>query len=292
MPDDDLILRGTAAIMALAPAMLFIGVVCLRKPWRDSRRLIWIAYGLGFCVAIPTAALVAIYAPLIAGIGDFRVYAAAVALIEAAVPEETAKFLIILFFVMRHEDLRRPADAMILTICMALGFATIENLYYVIGSEDWTDTAMLRAVTAVPMHATIAVVMGYYAAQILLHPERYRRLLVCMWFWPFLLHGLYDYPVFAIYRLLEIQDSVPNAQLIEFQLIFAFAFLAAIAAALAAIQVIAGQSNAMRPLAWHTPEGTRIPRWLLRTINRPRRNETPETPPAELTARGLSNTGQ
>ena len=292
MSDDDLILRGTAAIMALAPAMLFIGVVCFRRPWRDSRRLIWIAYGLGFCVAIPPAALVAIYAPLIASIGNFRVYAAAVALIEAAAPEETAKYLIILFFVMRHEDLRRPADAMILTICMALGFATIENLYYVIGSEDWTDTAMLRAVTAVPMHATIGVVMGYYAAQILLHPERHRRLLVCMWFWPFLLHGLYDYPVFAIYRLLEIQDSVPNSQLIEFQLIFAFAFLAAIAAALAAIQAIVGQPGAMRPLAWQPPEGTRIPRWLLRTINRPRRNETPEPRLAEMTARRLSNTGQ
>ena len=247
MPGDDLILRGVAAMSALAPAMLLLGVLCICSPWRDSRRFVWTAYGLGFCVAIPTAGVVAVYAPVIASIDDIRLYAASVAFIEAALPEETAKYLIALYFIMRHADLRRPADALVMTICMALGFATIENLYYVIGSEDWSNTAMLRAVTAVPMHATIAVIMGYYAAQLLLRRERRRRWLVAMWFWPFVLHGIYDYPVFAIYRLLEIQDTVSNAQIIEFQIIFCLAFLAAIAAALAAIQAISGQGNAMKP---------------------------------------------
>lgn len=287
MPSDDLTLRGIAAVMALAPAILLIGIFCVRRPWRDSRRAIWIAYGLGFSVAIPTAAIVAIYAPLIAGIENFRLYAAAVALFEAAGPEEAGKYLVVLFFLMRHEDLRRPADALMLTICMALGFATIENLYYVVGSENWTGTAMLRAVTAVPMHATIAVVMGYYATQSLLRPERRRRLLVYMWVWPFALHGLYDYPVFAIYRLLETHEPVQRSQLIEFQIIFAAAFLVAIAAALAAIQAVAGQHAAMRPLAWQANEEARIPLSLSRPVKPARR-----IGPAEFRAPDLPKTGR
>lgn len=271
MSDHDLTLRTIAAISALAPALLIIGLVCYRTPWRNSRRLVWIAYGLGFCVAIPTSALVATYAPIIAGIGNFRLYAAAVAVLEAAAPEETAKFLIILYFVLRHEDLRRPADAMITAICMALGFATIENLYYVVGAADWSDTAMLRAVTAVPMHGTLAVIMGYFAARLLLEPARYRGWLVHMWLWPFLLHGFYDYPVFAIYRLLEIQDTVPKPQLFEFQLLFAGAFLAAIAAALAAIQAITGNAGAMRPFGAKVKAVDGVPSWLLRSIDRPHR---------------------
>lgn len=292
MTSDDLILRSTAAIMAIAPAMLFIGIICLRGPWRDSRRLIWTAYGLGFCVAIPTAGVVAIYAPLTVNIEDFRLYAATVALVEAAVPEETAKYLIILFFIMRHEDLRRPADAMLLTICVSLGFATIENLYYVIGSEDWSDTAMMRAVTAVPMHATIAVVMGYYAAQLLRRPERYRRLLVHMWFWPFLLHGLYDYPVFAIHRLFEIRGAVPSSELVEFQILFALAILAAIAAALAAIRALAGQRNAMERLEWQAHENSHVPSWLTRSVNTPQGTATSNPDLTDATATTLSNTGQ
>jgi len=250
MAEDDLILRSVAAAAALTPAMILIGVFCVRRPWRDIRRLIWISYGLGFGVAIPTAALVAIYAPLIAEIDDFRLYAAAVGLLEAALPEEAAKFLILLFFIMRHEDLQRAADVMVLSICMSLGFATIENLYYVIGSQDWSSTAMLRAVTAVPMHATIAVVMGYFASQWVMCPGRRQRLLLHMGVWPFLLHGLYDYPVFAIYRLIELQGSVPNAEMLEFQVIFAGAFLTAIGAALVAIQAIVRQPDAMRRLEW------------------------------------------
>lgn len=271
MPDHDLILRAIAAISALAPALLFIGIICFRTPWRDSRRLVWIAYGLGFCVAIPTAALVGTYAPAIGRIGDFRLYACAVAILEAAAPEETAKFLIILFFVLHHEDLRRPADVMIMAVCMALGFATIENLYYVVGSADWSDTAMLRAVTAVPMHGTLALVMGYFAARLLMEPGRYRWLLIHMWLWPFLLHGLYDYPVFAIYRLLEKQEFIPKSNLVEFQLIFATAFIAAIGAALAAIHAIARNAHAMRSIGARTVHADDAPAWLLRSINRPQR---------------------
>lgn len=271
MSDHDITLRTIAAISALAPALFFICLVCYRTPWRDSRRLVWIAYGLGFCVAIPTSAVVATYAPVIADIGNFRLHAAAVAMLEAAAPEETAKFLIILYFVLRHEDLRRPADAMIMAICLALGFATIENLYYVVGAADWSDTAMLRAVTAVPMHGTLAVVMGYFAARLLLEPVRYRSLLVHMWLWPFLLHGFYDYPVFAIYRLLEIQDAVAKPQLVEFQLIFAGAFLSAIAAALAAIHAVAGNTGAMRPFGAKTKAVEGVPSWLLRSVDRPQR---------------------
>jgi RsiW-degrading membrane proteinase PrsW (M82 family) len=292
MANDDLILRSAAAFAALAPAVLLITVFCLREAWRDSRRLIWTAYGLGFSVAIPTAGFVAIYAPFTADIEDFRLYAAAIAFLEAAAPEETAKFLIIYFFVLRHAELRRPADAMVLTICMALGFATIENLYYVVGAEDWTATAMLRAVTAVPMHATIGVVMGYFATQLLLHPERYRRFLVHMWVWPFLLHGLYDYPVFAIYRLLEVQEVVPNAQLIEFQILFVAAFLIAIAAALAAIHAIGDQPGAMQHLGWRHHEDPRIPIWLTRSLDVSGKTTAPKPTTPPLTARTIRNSNR
>ena len=76
---------------------------------------------------------------------------------------------------------------------VAIGFATLENIQYV--SMGGMETAISRMFTAVPMHVSAGVIMGYYTgmAKFSKKPIRY---LFLAWLIPALLHGFYDYFLF------------------------------------------------------------------------------------------------
>lgn len=237
---DSLQWRLVAACAAVAPASALLAYFSMHQAWRHLRELIWISFGLGFSVAIPISGIAALYAPGIAHIEGVRLHAAAVAFLEASIPEELGKLLVVTSIVLRHEDLRRPVDAIVLTVLVGLGFATIENLYYVFGSENWTETAMLRAITAVPMHATVGIVMGYFAARWLLAPRAAApAILAAMFALPVLLHGFYDYPVFAIQQLISEKNRLGQPVYLEFQSIFIASIVVSALAAMAVFRSVA-----------------------------------------------------
>lgn len=255
MESDALSLRLIAAAAAIAPATVLLAYFNVARPWRDLRELTWIAFGLGFTVAIPVSDLVSLYTSDMATIVGTRLYAAVVAFLEASLPEELGKFFIVYFFILRHEDLRRPLDVVPLAVMVSLGFATIENVYYVFGSEDWGGTAMIRAVTAIPMHSTMGVVMGYYGALSIAPGRPPWRALVAMLLWPVVLHGFYDYPVFAVQRLYDRASPVSDSELLEFQIVFLLAIVAAVFMATHAIKTLSGSTAFMQAL----PIGEALP---------------------------------
>lgn len=235
---DSIYWRLLAAAAAAAPAAMLVAYFCTAAAWRHLRELVGVSFGLGFSVAIPIAGIAALYAPEIATITGVRSHALAVAFLEAAVPEELGKLLVVTCIVLRHEDLRRPVDVIVLTVLVGLGFATIENLYYVFSSENWTETAMLRAMTAVPMHATVGIIMGYFGARLILADRNKLLLLAMMFVAPTILHGLYDYPVFAIQHLLAQHDRLDESVYLEFQGIFIASITASALSAMAIFRAV------------------------------------------------------
>lgn len=247
---DSLYWRLLAAAAAAGPATLLIGYFFFAKAWRHLHELIVVAFGLGFSVAIPIAGIASLYAPELAAIEDVRLNAAAVAFFEAAIPEELGKLLVVTCILLRHEDLRRPVDAIVLTVLVGVGFATIENLYYVFSSENWTETAMLRALTAVPMHATVGIIMGYFGARLILAERITLPLLAAMFVIPTILHGMYDYPVFAIQKLLTLHDRLDESAYLEFQGIFIMTIVASALAAMAIFRAVANSPDMTQPAPW------------------------------------------
>ena len=69
------------------------------------------------------------------------------------------------YFVLKKRTWRSPAfnytfDAVVYAIVVSLGFATVENILYVVG--DTIDTAVMRGLLAVPGHAIDGVFMGFF----------------------------------------------------------------------------------------------------------------------------------
>ena len=115
-------------LAAVVPALLLMAPWSLRHHYKPLREAIWVSFGLGLSVAIPVVAVEYIYLAQIEQIGDLHSFIVAKAFLAAAIPEETAKFLIVIYFSLRHQDLTRPLDALILAVAVSLGFAAIENV--------------------------------------------------------------------------------------------------------------------------------------------------------------------
>src|SRR5690606_16706210 len=80
--------------------------------------------------------------------------------IFSSVIEEFFKWLVLLIAVYRHVDFEDPYDGILYGASVSLGFATVENILYLL--EFGLQTAFLRAFLPVSSHALFGVVMGYY----------------------------------------------------------------------------------------------------------------------------------
>ncbi|MBB5147698.1 MULTISPECIES: glutamic-type intramembrane protease PrsW [Ureibacillus] len=74
--------------------------------------------------------------------------------------EEFFKWFIIFAFIYRHVEFDDPYDGILYGAAASLGFATMENLLYLL--TFGIDTAFMRALLPVSSHALFGVVMGYY----------------------------------------------------------------------------------------------------------------------------------
>jgi protease PrsW len=94
------------------------------------------------------------------------VYLPAVVFVALAVPliEEILKFSMVAVFVYRDQEFDEPMDGIVYATATALGFATLENLVYVMDLPTISSlfvTGSLRAILSVPGHALFAVIWGY-----------------------------------------------------------------------------------------------------------------------------------
>ncbi len=82
------------------------------------------------------------------------------ALFIVALVEEGAKFIVVRFHAYYHREFDEPYDGIMYSVMAALGFATVENVLYVL--RQGVATGIVRGLLAVPVHAFSGVVMGYF----------------------------------------------------------------------------------------------------------------------------------
>ncbi len=74
--------------------------------------------------------------------------------------EEFVKYLVLTRYVFPKPAFNEPFDGIVYSVMIGLGFATLENVFYVF--QYGVGVGILRMFTAVPMHAVFGVLMGYY----------------------------------------------------------------------------------------------------------------------------------
>jgi len=122
------------------------------------------------------------------------------AFVIAAIPEEIAKFAAIVYAIRRYGAGDDRHDVITTSFAVALGFAAIENLAYLLAPGEWPLLAASRAVLAVPMHGLNGLAMGSFLTLAQFHPRQRRVWLTAALAVPMLLHAGYDFPLMLITR--------------------------------------------------------------------------------------------
>jgi RsiW-degrading membrane proteinase PrsW (M82 family) len=193
--------RLAVLFCAIVPSLVLLqyGIAKARVRWDD--RLIWEAFFTGgiatIFVLLPEMLLkqafpVDVMSPVHGAVTQ--------AFVIAAIPEEIAKFAAIFFAVKRYDAGDDRLDLITTSFAVALGFAAIENLAYLVVPEEWPLLAASRAVLAVPVHGLNGLAMGSFLTVAQFHPRQRPIWLTAALVVPMLLHAGYDFPLMLVTR--------------------------------------------------------------------------------------------
>ncbi|MEB3102797.1 glutamic-type intramembrane protease PrsW [Ferviditalea candida] len=107
--------------------------------------------------------------------------------------EEFFKWFIIFLLLYSHSVFDEPYDGIVYAVAVALGFATLENVIYVLYYHSSFSELILRALLPVSGHALFGVVMGYYLGIAKFAPRQGKKYLALSLALPILWHGSFDY---------------------------------------------------------------------------------------------------
>jgi RsiW-degrading membrane proteinase PrsW (M82 family) len=136
-------------VLAVAPAVFILWYVYRKDSYEpEPLRLVTLVFLLGGLSVIPAAV---IEYPFPQGIITSSVVAPFV--------EEMIKFCVVFFFVYHLPEFDEPMDGMMYAAAAGLGFAAVENIFYVL--EGGIAVGILRAIASVPGHMVFSCVWGY-----------------------------------------------------------------------------------------------------------------------------------
>ena len=128
---------------------------------------------------------------------------------RAGLTEEMLKFLVLYFYIRPKSAFNEPMDAIVYGVLVSLGFATFENITYVYQGNFEVDSfslAIMRAVSAIPLHATCGIIMGYFFG--LYAFTHSKQFLIKSIIFPIGIHAIYNfltsYDFFFLYFLVAV----------------------------------------------------------------------------------------
>ena len=121
------------------------------------------------------------------------------AFLSAALVEEVLKYFMVKCFVFQKPYFDEVFDGIVYAVTASLGFATLENIMYVMLDENPYSVGILRALTAVPSHAFDGALLGYFLglAKFSTSPIEQKRFIKKGLTYAILFHGFYDFFLFS-----------------------------------------------------------------------------------------------
>lgn len=204
-------------LYALAPVFVIICYIYLKDKYeKEPIKLLLISFFLGGIVSIIITTLLYsvfnVVVPLTNGLSVFQQFVQAFFVVGFT--EELSKYLIVLFYAQTKKEFNEPFDGIVYAVMVSMGFAATENIFYVL--ESGASTALLRAFTAVPAHATFGILMGYFMGKAKFSNNKVKLNLTGLLL-AILFHGSYDFFLFI--------DFIPGIWIGAFVSLFIGLFL-------------------------------------------------------------------
>jgi RsiW-degrading membrane proteinase PrsW (M82 family) len=179
--------------LALAPgAVIGLYIYLKDKYEREPIRLVVLSFFLGVASTVVTL-IISLPINHFIPIDEKSLSEQAIhAFLLVALIEEFSKFIFVRWVLYPNKHFNEPFDGIVYAVSVSLGFAGLENILYVMNSDNGVAVGILRMFTAVPAHATFAVLMGYFLGRAKHEPGKS----YLAWYGlgaAALFHGAYDY---------------------------------------------------------------------------------------------------
>jgi len=186
-------------LLAVAPTIALAAFILLHDRYdKEPFSLLIKVFFFGMLCTIPT---------MLVEIGLLRfnffggiVGAAIQAFIIVGFTEEFFKRMVVRRRALYHFAFNEKLDGIVYCSIASLGFATVENVFYVLTYYSHEPTIWItRAFLSVPTHMLLGIIMGYFLSEFKYcgdptrAPQLYRRALYV----PALLHGAFDFILMA-----------------------------------------------------------------------------------------------
>ena len=182
--------------LTVAPGLAIALFIYLKDKFnREPFMQLVLAFFAGFVSVVMTMGL-SYMVSMVPGFGDMNTFDNLLryAYISIALVEEFSKFIVVILLFYHKSFFDEPFDGITYAVMISMGFATLENVMYVFGmSDNGYRTALMRMLTAIPAHASFAVVMGYFIGLARFKGELEPFYLFIGLFGATLLHGTYDF---------------------------------------------------------------------------------------------------
>jgi RsiW-degrading membrane proteinase PrsW (M82 family) len=180
-----------ALLASLAPVFIILFYIWFRDKYdREPLGMLIKALLVGILIVVPVIFVERMLMGFMPQAGKVA-EAAYHAFVVAGFTEELFKFLGLYILVWRSPSFNEQFDGIVYAVFVSLGFAGVENVLYVM--DGGMQTALTRAITAVPAHAIFGIAMGYYLGIAHRYKELRSSFLARALFIPILLHGIYDF---------------------------------------------------------------------------------------------------
>lgn len=181
----------TALLASLAPVFIILFYIYFRDKYeKEPMKMLIKALILGILIVVPVIFVEGLLMNFMPQSGKVA-GAAWHAFVVAGTTEELFKFLALYLLIWKSPSFNEKFDGIVYAVFVSLGFAGVENVLYVM--DGGMQTALIRAITAVPAHAIFGVIMGYYLGIAHMYKELQGSYLAKALLVPILLHGIYDF---------------------------------------------------------------------------------------------------
>lgn len=178
----EILAKVTAAI---TPGLSLLSYFYLKDQYEpEPLKLVLKMFMVGALVVFPIMILQYIMNPYLPGVFGQS-------FVVSGMMEEGIKWFLFYILIFGHTEFDEPYDGIVYSVAIAVGYATIENLFYIFLIKDsvlkliWT-----RAFLPVSGHALFGVTMGYYFAKVKLgHGKKYAALSLLA---PVVFHGIFN----------------------------------------------------------------------------------------------------
>jgi len=150
-------------IIAIAPVFVVIIYIYIKDKFeKEPKLLLFYNFLFGAIISIIVSTILYfLYDLLLPHPDTYNVFHQFLkAFFMVGLVEEFSKYIIVRYYAQPKKDFNEPFDGIIYAVMVSMGFAFVENILYVY--EGGFKVGLIRAFTAIPAHATFAILMGYF----------------------------------------------------------------------------------------------------------------------------------